>query len=204
MWRVGPVPSMPAGQLRERSIKHDRAVTTVGRVAMYTPPNVIAFTWAEHDWLAVRNVSGQLVEAASAPSPRCELHRDHHGWLAPLTDCREPLRQARSNGWRKHSISWRCCRQQRTRATAGTWRRLISSTSQIKNDRRGFLCQIRVNRHFHVPAIAVAFEFAAVFSVPKFATTACSGNCIRTDSFARNPDARPRPSTTSLPARFRS
>ena len=102
MWRVGPVPSMPAGQLRERSIKHDRAVTMVGRVAMYTPPNVIAFTWAEHDWLAVRNVSGQLVEAASAPSPRCELHREHHGWLAPLTDCREPLRQARSNGWRKH------------------------------------------------------------------------------------------------------
>ena len=37
-----------------------------------------------------------------ALAKRCELHLEHRGWLAPPTDCREPLMQARIDRWSEH------------------------------------------------------------------------------------------------------
>ena len=85
-------------QLRELSIKSNRAGTTVGQVVVYTPPNVIAFTWAEDDWLAATDVSGQIRRYGTRTLARCELHREHRGWLAPPTNCLDPLMQAHSDG----------------------------------------------------------------------------------------------------------
>jgi uncharacterized protein YndB with AHSA1/START domain len=90
------------GQLREQWTEGGRTVTTVGRVVVCEPPNVIAFTWADDDWLAVTGVSWQLVNVVDAPTPRCELQLEHRGWLALPDDRRESLMQAHIDGWSKH------------------------------------------------------------------------------------------------------
>lgn len=90
------------GQLREQWTESDRTVTTVGRVVLCEPPNVLAFTWADDDWLVVTGVSWQLVSVADAPAPRCELHLEHRGWLALPDDRREMLMHAHIDGWSKH------------------------------------------------------------------------------------------------------
>jgi len=92
----------PGGQLREQWTEGDRTVTTVGRIVLCEPPHVIAFTWADDDWLAVTGVSWQLTEVAGAPEPRCDLLLEHRGWLALPADHRESLMQAHINGWTKH------------------------------------------------------------------------------------------------------
>ncbi|WP_309670385.1 SRPBCC domain-containing protein [Gemmatimonas sp.] len=90
------------GHLREQWTEGDRTVTTVGRIVVCEPPHVIAFTWADDDWMAVTGVSWQLVNVAEAPSPRCELHLEHRGWLALPDDRRESLMQAHIDGWSTH------------------------------------------------------------------------------------------------------
>lgn len=90
------------GQLREQRTEGKHTVTTVGRVVVCTPPTVIAFTWADDDWMAVTGVSWQLNDVAGALTPRCELHLEHRGWLALPDDRRESLMQARIDGWSKH------------------------------------------------------------------------------------------------------
>lgn len=92
------------GQLREQWTEGDRTVTTVGRVVLCEPPNVVAFTWADDDWLVVTGVAWQLVHVADAPTPRCELHLEHRGWLALPDDRREVLMQAHIDGWSKHLV----------------------------------------------------------------------------------------------------
>lgn len=62
---------------------------------------MLAFTWADDDWLAVTGVSWQLVETALDPAPRCELQLEHRGWLALPDDRRESLMQAHIDGWSK-------------------------------------------------------------------------------------------------------
>lgn len=90
------------GHLREQWTEGDRTVTTVGRIVVCEPPHVIAFTWADDDWMAVTGVSWQLVSVAEAPTPQCELHLEHRGWLALPDDRRDALMQAHIDGWSKH------------------------------------------------------------------------------------------------------
>lgn len=90
------------GHLREQWTDGGRTVTTVGRIVVCEPPHVMAFTWADDDWLAVTGVSWHLVETAPDPAPRCELQLEHRGWLALPDDRREGLMQAHIDGWSKH------------------------------------------------------------------------------------------------------
>lgn len=90
------------GKLREQWTEGERTVTTVGRIVVYEPPHVMAFTWADDDWMAVTGVSWQLTDVANSPTPRCDLQLEHRGWLALPDDRRESLMQAHIDGWSKH------------------------------------------------------------------------------------------------------
>ena len=96
-------------QLREPSTESNCAVVTVGRVVVLTPPNVIAFTWAEDDWVAATDVSGQLVDTASAPSraANCILNTEA-GSPHPPTASTRSCKRTQTADVRSSKI-WRHC-----------------------------------------------------------------------------------------------
>ena len=83
-----------SGQLRDPSTEGNRTVTAVGRVVVFTTPSVIAFTWAENDWLPVTGASGHssIRQARPRRAANCLLNTEASSPRPPTASSRSRKR----------------------------------------------------------------------------------------------------------------